>query len=49
MKWKEYYDSRTLSLEEAAKLIKSGDKIVLGSGCGSPESVIDAILARADE
>ena len=49
MKWKDYYDSRTLSLEEAAKLIKSGDKIVLGSGCGTPESVIEAILGRADE
>ncbi|MCU0662653.1 MAG: 4-hydroxybutyrate CoA-transferase [Myxococcota bacterium] len=49
MKWKDHYDSRCLTLEAAAKLIKSGDKIVLGSGCGSPESVIDAILARSKE
>ncbi len=49
MKWKEYYDSRCIKPEEAAKLINSGDKIVLGSGCGTPEGVIDAILERAEE
>ncbi len=49
MKWKEYYDARCLSLEAAAKLINSGDKIVLGSACGTPEGVIDALLERTEE
>ena len=49
MQWKEYYDSRCMTLDEAAQLIRSGDRIVLGSACGTPDSVIDAILKRADE
>ncbi len=49
MKWKEYYDSRSGSPRDAAKLINSGDRIVLGSGCGTPEGVIDGILERSGE
>jgi 4-hydroxybutyrate CoA-transferase len=49
MKWKAYYDSRCMTPSDAAKLIHSGDRVVLGSACGTPDTVIDAILERAGE
>ncbi len=36
-------------MDQAAKLIKSGDKIVAGHACGSPEPVLEAIVKRAHE
>ncbi|MFC1671143.1 acetyl-CoA hydrolase/transferase family protein [Spirochaetota bacterium] len=49
MKWKTHYKARSISPEEAAKHIRSGERIFLGSACGTPDGVIDAILDRADE
>ena len=44
MQWKEQYENRLCSFEEAVKHIKSGDRIALGSACGTPEDLIDAML-----
>ena len=49
MQWKEQYEKRLCSFEEAVKHVKSGDRIALGSACGTPEDLIDAMLQRADE
>ena len=49
MKWEEHFKSRSITPQEAGKLIKSGEKIFLGSACGTPDGVIDGILERADE
>jgi 4-hydroxybutyrate CoA-transferase len=49
MDWKSMYESRRCSLDEAVKHVKSGDRVVLGSACGTPEDLIDAMLKRADE
>jgi len=49
MQWKEQYKKRLCTFEEAVKQVKSGDRIALGSACGTPEDLIDAMLERADE
>jgi 4-hydroxybutyrate CoA-transferase len=49
MQWKEQYEKRLCTFEEAVKQVKSGDRIALGSACGTPEDLIDAMLERADE
>lgn len=47
--WKEYYEKRIVTPEEAAKLIKSNDRVVLGHACGEPKLVVDAMVERAGE
>ncbi|MCA1990256.1 MAG: hypothetical protein LDL07_14125 [Desulfarculus sp.] len=49
MHWKEHYQSRIIDAEEAARMIKSGDKVAVGHACGSPEILLDAMVARAAE
>ncbi|MCP3926888.1 MAG: acetyl-CoA hydrolase/transferase family protein [Desulfobacterales bacterium] len=43
------FKEKCINIEEAAKLIKSGDTIVSGHACASPEPVLDEIAKRADE
>lgn len=47
--WKELYKSRLTSAHEAAKQIKSGDNIYVHSNAAAPESLIDAMVARAGD
>ncbi|MDY6933716.1 MAG: acetyl-CoA hydrolase/transferase C-terminal domain-containing protein [Spirochaetota bacterium] len=50
MDWKEEYRSKLISAEEAAKLIKSGDRVmVAGGSTDQPKIMKDAIFARRDE
>ncbi len=49
MKWQEYYQSRTTTAEQAVKIVKSGDRIVLGHACGEPQLIVQALVDRADE
>ncbi len=49
MHWKQIYDSRLCSLQEAVRHVKSGDRVVVGSACACPEALIDALLERAGE
>ena len=49
MTWQDIYQSRLIPLKESAKLIKSGDRVIVGSACGTPEGLIDALLERKDE
>lgn len=44
--WKEYYDSRKISLAEAATKIKSNDTVVVAHATGEPSAVLDAIVAN---
>lgn len=48
-KWQELYKSKLTTAEEAAKTVKDGDRIFLGSGSSSPASVLDVLFDRADE
>lgn len=49
MDWNAYIKERSISVDEAAGLIKSGDRIISGTGGGTPEAVYDAIVQRAAE
>ncbi len=45
--WKEIYQQRLTSAEEAVKLIKPGDRIVIGHAAGEPVALTDALVANA--
>ncbi len=49
MDWNQYIRERAITVEEAAHLIKSGDRIISGTGGGTPEPVYDAMVKRAHE
>ncbi|MEN6461740.1 MAG: acetyl-CoA hydrolase/transferase C-terminal domain-containing protein [Syntrophomonas sp.] len=49
MTWLQYYKEHTVTVEEAVKHVKSGDRIVLGHACGEPQLLPDALVARAAE
>ena len=46
MNWKEIYESRKCSADEAVKLIKSGDTVVLAHAVAEPVAVVDAMVAN---
>lgn len=43
MDWKEMYTSKLKTLEDAVKIIKSGDKVVIGHAVGEPVGLVDAL------
>jgi len=45
-KWEELYKSKFRTAEEAAKTVKDGDRIFLGSGSSSPAAVLDVLFDR---
>lgn len=50
MNWQEEYKKKVISIEEAAKLIRSGDLVAFGHATGAPSvDVIHAILDRHEE
>ncbi len=49
MSWLEQYRERCCSADEAVKLVRSGDRVYLHEGCGTPVPVIDALLRRSSE
>lgn len=49
MTWNEHYNNRQITLEEAARKIQSGNRVVAGHACGSPEPILDALVNRAEE
>jgi len=50
MSWREEYKSKLCTYEEAAKLVKSGDRFMTPLGLGEPSTAImDAIADRKDE
>ncbi len=49
MNWQEVYNSKVASLDEAAKIIKSGDRVFFPSGASTPIALIQAICNRKDE
>ena len=48
MKWRELYHQKLTTAEEAVKRIKSGDRVVVGHACGSPETLIRAMIANKE-
>jgi len=50
MSWQEEYKSKLCSYEQAAKIVKSGDRFFTPLGLGEPSTaMIDAVADRKDE
>ncbi len=47
MTWREYVTRNTCSAAEAVQSVKSGDRVVFGHAAGSPECLIEALVARS--
>ena len=47
--WKPLYDSKLISLDEAAKKIKSGDCIYACGNCNMPIDMLEALAARRND
>lgn len=44
MKWQETYKRKLTTAEEAVMHIASGDRVVIGHACGSPEGIVKAMV-----
>ncbi|MCT4634619.1 MAG: hypothetical protein N4A31_00010 [Rickettsiales bacterium] len=49
MEWKKTYESKLVSVEEAASKIKSGDKVWIASAASAPADIVNAICKRYQE
>ncbi|MDO4869302.1 MAG: acetyl-CoA hydrolase/transferase C-terminal domain-containing protein [Bacillota bacterium] len=48
MNWRELYEQKKTTAEEAVKLIKSNDRVIFGHCICEPEGLIDAMVANHD-
>lgn len=48
MKWQDVYKQKLTTAEEAVEHIKSGNRVVVGHACGSPETLIKAMVANKE-
>jgi 4-hydroxybutyrate CoA-transferase len=46
MNWKEIYESRKCSADEAMKLIQSGDRVLFAHAVAEPQILVDAMVAN---
>ncbi len=49
MNWTESYQKRICSAETALRAIESGQRVYIGGGCAVPQSLLDALVARAPD
>jgi len=49
MTWKDEYRDRCVSPAEALGVVRSGDRVWIQSGCGTPSTLVNALVARAPE
>lgn len=47
--WKAYYAERSVSAAQAVSHVGSGQRVIMGHACGTPEVLAEALVARADE
>jgi len=47
--WRSGYESAVLSASEAVARIRPGQRVFIGTGCGQPQALVEALLARARE
>jgi len=47
MPWREEYQSKLRSPEEALRCVESGMRVYIQEGCGEPETLVEALLRRA--
>lgn len=49
MSWKDIYQSKLISMDDAVSLIKSGDRIFYSFGASAPSDLINAVSAKLPE
>ncbi|MGC9157791.1 MAG: acetyl-CoA hydrolase/transferase family protein [Terracidiphilus sp.] len=49
MNWREAYRNKCKDAAEALQAVRSGDRVWIQSGCGTPTVLVDALVARASE
>ena len=49
MDWLAQYRSKRLSAEQAVQVVRSGDRVWVAEGCGTPEPLLHALVRRAPE
>ena len=49
MTWSDEYRGKLMSATDALKAVRSGERVWIQSGCGTPSTLVDALVARAQE
>lgn len=49
MHWSDEYRAKLMSAADALKAVRSGERVWIQSGCGTPSTLVDALVARAPE
>ena len=49
MNWTTSYQQRMATPQEAMSVVQSGQRVYIGGGCAVPQSLLDALVARAPE
>jgi 4-hydroxybutyrate CoA-transferase len=49
MSWRDEYRAKCMSAAEALGAVRSGDRVWIQSGCGTPSTLVNALVARAPE
>ena len=49
MEWIEHYRSKLKNADEALRVLKSGDRVLIHQGCSQPDALIEAMIRRAGE
>ena len=49
MSWRDEYRAKCVSAAEALHAVHSGDRVWIQSGCGTPSTLVNALVARAPE
>jgi acyl-CoA hydrolase len=49
MNWREQYRSKSMDAAQALRAVRSGDRVWIQSGCGTPSTLVDALVAHAPE
>ncbi|NNG27317.1 MAG: 4-hydroxybutyrate CoA-transferase, partial [Ignavibacteriaceae bacterium] len=49
LSWREKYKSKVFSSDDALKVVKSGDKVVIQPGCAAPMELIRALVRKKDD
>jgi acetyl-CoA hydrolase len=47
--WPAEYKDKLTTIEDALKLVKSGDRVYIGGGCGEPVELAQGLVRRKDE
>jgi 4-hydroxybutyrate CoA-transferase len=48
MTWRDEYQRRLVSPAEAVRAVRSGQRVLLGSSCSEPQTLVEALLADKD-